>query len=318
VVLALAAEIARREGFPAPVALTRVFRGDALSAEAHWQEQVISAVGDVEWERISLTDELNVVGPYARRHLERHGVVWPPMAHSNLPLVDRLAGGALLTGEGGDEVLGGRRAAIALAIKRRRIPMSTQTVRAALPLVTPRPVRAARARSEYRRFFTWLRPAAAHDAAAAVARDLTGAPLAFAAALDHEDRLRARRLGVANTRALAAEGDVMLVDPLLDLGFQRSLAAAGGRFGWIDRTDAMLNLFGRLLPSAVLRRTSKAYFDNIVFTDQSRAVAATWDGHLPPGLDDLVDAERLAEEWRAPHPNPTTFALLQAAWAWGR
>jgi hypothetical protein len=47
VVLALAAEIARREGFPAPVALTRVFRGDALSAEAHWQEQVISAVGDV-------------------------------------------------------------------------------------------------------------------------------------------------------------------------------------------------------------------------------------------------------------------------------
>src|SRR3954451_24469745 len=51
-----------------------------------------------------MRDELDAVGPYARRALAAHGLVWPFNAHFHLPMLEQAAGGTLLTGVGGDEL----------------------------------------------------------------------------------------------------------------------------------------------------------------------------------------------------------------------
>ena len=60
------------------------------------------------WERVILRDELDLLGPIATRRLVEHGLVWPPTIHADVPALERLRGGCLVDGEGGDEVLGMR------------------------------------------------------------------------------------------------------------------------------------------------------------------------------------------------------------------
>jgi hypothetical protein len=157
-----------------------------------------------------------------------------------------------------------------------------------------------------------LTPAARRRAAALLASDHARQPFGYAAALDHEDRLRARRLGSQTLEALAAEAGVHLVAPFLDLDFQRALVAVGGRFGWVDRTDLLLDQFPDVLPADVLRRRSKATFNGVYFTECSREAVRRWNGALPDGVRTLVDAQALRREWQKERPQPSTFGLLQA------
>ncbi len=104
-VLAVATHVARRDGLAEPIPITKVFPGVKDSQESEWQEAVLHHLGLEEWQRVVLTDELDLVGPLAGAHLVDHGVVWPPTVHGDAPVVELLRGGSLLDGEGGDEVL---------------------------------------------------------------------------------------------------------------------------------------------------------------------------------------------------------------------
>ncbi len=106
VVLAAAASAARREGLPLPVPVTNVFPEAASSSESEWQELVVAHLGLSDWIRLELHDELDCVGPLAQGILERHGLLWPFNAHFHAPLLEVARGGTLLTGVGGDELLG--------------------------------------------------------------------------------------------------------------------------------------------------------------------------------------------------------------------
>src|SRR5262245_48806678 len=75
-VLAVAAHVARRDGLPEPVPITRRFVAPEAD-EAEWQEDIIRHLGLAEWHRVELADELDVVGPIAAEHLREHGLVWP-------------------------------------------------------------------------------------------------------------------------------------------------------------------------------------------------------------------------------------------------
>src|SRR5215207_142663 len=130
-VLAVATHVARREGLPDPVPVTRVFPDVAEAEEHEWQEQVVRHLGLSEWVRTAVHDELDVVGPLAAEHLVAHGVVWPPTIAGYLPVVEPVRGGSMMDGEGGDEVLG---------VAAHRVAPLTRLVRA------PRPVRWRRIR----------------------------------------------------------------------------------------------------------------------------------------------------------------------------
>jgi asparagine synthase (glutamine-hydrolysing) len=70
-----------------------------------------------------------------------------------------------------------------------------------------------------------------------------------------------------------------------------------------------------VLPAAVLARSSKSQFAEVLWGPAARELAAAWDGEgIDPGL---VDAGRLREAWSAELPDTQTITLLQSVW-WTR
>ena len=48
-------------------------------SEARWQEAVVGFLGLDDWVRLDVEEEIDFVGPVARRLLLRHGVRHPPI-----------------------------------------------------------------------------------------------------------------------------------------------------------------------------------------------------------------------------------------------
>ena len=106
-VLAIAVSVAWRRGSPLPVPITWRFPDVPATTESAVQEAVVTALGLSDWVILPARDELDLVGPVARRVLLRHGLQYPPNTFLHAPLLERAAGGSFLTGVGGDQVLGG-------------------------------------------------------------------------------------------------------------------------------------------------------------------------------------------------------------------
>jgi asparagine synthase (glutamine-hydrolysing) len=120
----------------------------------------------------------------------------------------------------------------------------------------------------------------------------------------------------ASMDALAAGAGTQVVHPFMDPSVVGAVTAHFGARGPVDRSAAMRELFGDVLPDPVLTRRSKAWFDEAFVSDESRRFAAGWTG---TGVDtSLVDPERLAASWRAERPDPRSLLLMQAAWLAGR
>ena len=302
-VLAVATHVARAHRLTDPVPATNRFAVAPAAEEARWQERVVSHLGLRDWIRLSFGDELDVVGPYARRVLARNGLLWPFNVHFHLPLLEAAGEGSVLTGIGGDELfsaacgpLGGRRPrALArtlfeVAPYRVRWPVLARRAPLTLPWLTPAGDRAATA------------AAAAHDASE---------PRAMAARMRWARGMRSLAVGAWSLDAVAAMTRAQVVNPLLDAGVWAAVARAAGRRGFDSRRHGMQELVGALLPPDVIARTDKASFDEAFFTGTARETVAKWSGGgLAAGL---VDDEALAAHWRA-EPMAQSFTLLQAAW----
>jgi hypothetical protein len=310
-VLAVATSLARRHGLPAPIPATNRFADAPATEEGEWQERVITHLGLREWVRLQFTDELDVVGPYARRALGRHGLLWPCNAHFHLPLLEAAAGGALLTGVGGDELFAAAcppRAYSLLAGRARPRPRDVLTLGLA---VAPRPLRRAVHVRRSRVPFGWLRPESRRALARAIADEEAREPLSPAARLRFWQGLRSLRIGTAALATLASDHDVRLAHPLAAPEVAAAVARAAPH-GLAGRTAGMRAVFDGILPEAILARATKASFDEAFFHRHSRAFAATWDGAGVPAR--IVDPTVLAREWRSPAPTPQSMTLLQAAW----
>jgi asparagine synthase (glutamine-hydrolysing) len=115
-------------------------------------------------------------------------------------------------------------------------------------------------------------------------------------------------IGVAMSRAAG----VRLIDPFFEPRFLRALLAETPEAGFPNRTAAMEHFFGKLLPPAITRRTTKAVFTESFWGPDSRAFARAWDG---TGLDPAIaHFDRLRREWLLPKPDMRSATALQAAW----
>jgi len=104
--LARATRLARREGLPSPAALTMRFPGRLLTDESMWQQLVADHVGLRDWEIVEPGDELDLLGPFARATLQRHGLLWSANAHVAAWLLRRAGGRDLVMGLDGDTAFG--------------------------------------------------------------------------------------------------------------------------------------------------------------------------------------------------------------------
>lgn len=314
VLLAMAVALADREGLPRPVALTNAISGPGASEDPGWQRRLIDLLG-VDWQVFLLDDELDAIGPVAAEILPVTGVMWPAAAYSSKRLLQAVRGGSLVTGEYGDELFGDHRITPVIGTIRRRPRPSRLVVRSVALALAPVRFRERDLHARLLRPRRWLKPEPRRLHVEALAADMAGTPLSWRKALDRADRLRAHRLGHRTLHALAAMDDVMLVEPFAEPRVKRSVAVAGGRFGWTSRSEAMLSIFRGDVPDELLRRTTKAIFNRSIIGRHSRTFAEAWDGTgLPADVDDLVDHDALRSEWLSELPHPGSIGLLQAAW----
>jgi asparagine synthase (glutamine-hydrolysing) len=311
-VLALAADIARREGLPLPVPVTNRFREAPRSEETEWQERVIDHVRPADWVKLEFTDELDVVGPVATDALRNHGLLWPCNVHFHVPLFEAVRGGSLLTGIGGDEIFGTSRWERANLVLSRRVRPRPRDVLAVALALAPPLVRRLPLRRRTEVPFTWLTDAGREGFARAVGAFEASEPRHYRRRLAWWHGLRMTRISLHSLDLLAADAATAVVSPFADPAFASSVVDAAPRTGPTDRGAFMKQVLGDVLPDSVYERRSKATFDEAFWRAPSRELAAAWNGE---GADpELVDPEALRREWAQDVPEGHTFTLLQAAW----
>jgi asparagine synthase (glutamine-hydrolysing) len=313
-VLASATALARREGHALPIPVTRVYPDLPDTDESDWQRAVIDHLGLTEWVRLELRNgESDLIGPAARDALESRGVLWPPALQSAGVVFEQLRGGSLLTGEGGDAVLGSRRI-MPFSVLRHRHRPDRAMVRYGTFAVLPRRARQRIARRMLRTTTQrrWLRPTAFEQHVRLLAIDACAEPLGYGSATWSISRQRSFATISHNHTAAAAEYGIRASDPLLDHRFLAALARAGGHTGFPGRTATMHALFSDVLPPAVLGRTTKASFNLANAGEATREFARTWDGSGV--VEELVDVEGLRRVWLSDEPTMATGVLLHSAW----
>jgi hypothetical protein len=298
-VLAVAARAARRAGLPDPVPCTWRVAGAPAAEESGWQHEVVRTLDIAEWQVLQTEDDLDLIGPVASRLLARHDVQHPANLHLHLPLVELAAGGSLLTGVGGDQVLSGWRRPAHHTWSRRwknRVPAPWRAVGHQL---RDRPL-------------PWLRPHLEHRVWSAHLAELAAEPVRTVERVPWHARRRSLRLGTAALGRLADDHDVRLVNPLLDHGFVAALARLGGDRPAASRLETIAAVAGDALPAVVHRSRPKARFREVFFREPTRQFVRSWDGTgVDPALVDLAALRRLWSAWPVP---PGTAGLVQQAY----
>lgn len=314
--LATAADLAAREGLEPPVALTFRYPDDEAADESWWQDLVIAQLHDeglkLDWMCRDVAGELDNLGPLTAPVLRAHGSpTYPPGLGNTILLAQYARGGSLVTGNAGDEVVGGHRAGTLRAVLRRRgRGLAPSDWRQVGLCVAPAAVRTRYAERQTGPL-PWLRPDVRRAALAEMAM-LATRPLRWDRSVWSALAPRAVHIGRETRSAITAEQDCALVEPLGEVPFVASYAAVGGRWRGFTRTEGTRLLAGGLLPDALLKRGQKASFNASRFGAVSREFASNWDGR---GVDEeLVDPEALRDAWLADEPPAPTAMLLQQAW----
>jgi asparagine synthetase B (glutamine-hydrolysing) len=315
-VLAVAAHVARKHGFDLPIPVTLVYPGKESTEETDWQRLVAEHVGLAATQVRVPPGGSDIVGPTALDALLRRGVCWPPGMFMRVPLHEAIAPATLLTGEGGDEMLGARRVSPVARVVRSRRPPRGEAAKAVGYALVPAAVR-RRVLNRVTRGgaleLPWLREPYRQQFLSQLNADAAAEPLRHAASTRRMARARALTLGVRHMNLLAADYGVRMAHPLVASGVVAALARYGRSLGlhWLSRTEMLRLLAGDLLPEAVISRTAKAAFNSVAVDVHAREFVARWDGS---GLDDtLVDIDALRDQWLSPSPHAGSLALLQAA-----
>jgi hypothetical protein len=297
-VLAVAVEIARRQGLPEPTPVIMRHPNDPNSDETQWQELVLNHLRIKKCEVVTITDELDALGPMATDTLRRHGLHWPANAFAHRPVIDLARGGSLLTGIGGDELFSA---------------YPPLTCRHTLLLAAPFRVREAwLLRTLPFAGFEWLTPTGRRLAQRGYAQDEATEWLGWERTIRRWYRTRYFSAMASGLDLVAAGQDVRVINPCIHERLLVELVHLAGRDGFPSRTDAMRRLFGHLLPDAILARRTKATFGGELWGAATRNFMSSWSGN---GTDPrLVDAGRLRREFSGEQPNFRAVLLLHQAW----
>jgi asparagine synthase (glutamine-hydrolysing) len=301
-----------------PIALTFRYANEPKTEESEWQELVVRHVGVDDWETLDMGTDHDVVGAPALEFLLSHGLVFPAGLPAKIPLLLRCRGGSVMSGEGGDEIFGARRATALKKLLDKPPRLLRRHFQAELVRsVGPRRARAALYRKGFEggsleAALSYLRPRFLHQVLDDVALDLASEPFSNTQSLAWHLRRKIIVKHQENLTALAVEHDVQHLDPFLEPKFVGAYARMLRPLGFLTRTEAMLALFSDLLPKEVLQRQSKAVFNRAVLTGISKSFAKSWQGG---GVDpDLVDPEALRSAWLSDWPPWPSRWLMQAAW----
>ena len=312
--LAAATAAARTRGHPDPIPATLRYPESLAPRVAPHQERIVSHLRLQEWERVEISDELELLGPLAQRALLEAGLLFPVTSYILLPLFDAARGGWLLIGGGWTDFFAfWRWARVADVLAGRRRP-SRQFARQCSLLLLPPPLRRAALRSRGPRpGLPWLREPIARAAEGLVREREADVPFRFDRTLDRQRRHRCYRGINASFEALAAVASARVLLPFRTDEYMSALAAAGGGLGLGNRSQTVSAVAGHWLPLELLQRSDRTAAQTIVFGEATHRFLQEWSGD---GLDaEVVDVEALAEIWGRGEIPWSTTTLLQLAFA---
>ncbi len=328
--LAIAASVARREGLAPPVPVTMVFPEVTDTDEEGWQRLVLEHLGLVDdWVRLQPGEELDMIGPYAERMLLPHGILLPPNSHAILPMVDAMgAGGTLLSGSGGDELMEGRPQRVSSAVLSRRKVRRVERAGAIVDDL-PRPLQARLIRRHSSwggpRWlrghslidgFHWLTPAARARLIEEEIAERAASPVRFDALLERAFRDRHFQMGRYAYDLIGADTGTQVLTPFVHRDVVAAFARSWGYRFPGARVRSLRGIVGDLLPEPILARASKAEFVNVFATERLHTWVREWDG---TGIDESrASVAALHREWGQPEPHYCSLPLLQQAWLAGR
>jgi asparagine synthase (glutamine-hydrolysing) len=313
-VLAVAVHVARREGLPAPVPIT-MCHDSAESRESDWQERVLRHLRVEDWVRVDVGDRMDALGGEAMGLLAAYGLQSPANAYLHLPVVAAAGSGTVLTGVGGDELLGSpvsRAARVRYGGARPRPRDALSLLLAAAPYSVRRRWRAARTDHPYA---PWLTPAARAEVVRRLAAARVATRLRWDVDVVRFVRSRSALLGRAGLQRVGARHGVRVLSPLMTAEFADAFASESGPVGPGTRSEAMRHLASDLLPEDVLTRTTKAVFGALVWGPEFRRFVSAWSpDDLDPHLGGLVDPVSLHAAWSEARPLFPSMLLAQHAW----
>ena len=310
-ILAVATDVARRHGLDDPVPAIMRFPGAPATDETEWQDLVLGHVGIEHPEVIELGDELDALGPAATAGLRARGVRWPGNAYLHEPVLERARGGSLLTGVGGDELFGTRASPHVWLVRGRERPRR-RDLKALVLAALPRRGREALWRARAVPPFPWLTPARFDVLSRELAREEVLWPHRWDRSLAFWHGSRAFAAVNSAIPAFALAHDVKAMNPFVEPRVLAEVMRAGGATGFSSRTAAMHELFGGLLPDALLSRETKAAFSAPVWGPRARAFASDWSGE---GVDEReVDVEATRRVWLSEKPDARSILVLHTAW----
>lgn len=302
--LAIAVDLARREGLPDPIAVTHRYPKAPESIEDDWQRTVIDHIGATEWVQVNRESEHEVFGELALLHLRRHGtqvspawwVGWMPPEIGGPPLDapphEGELRGTILEGSGGDEVFGDPARPLRAALLAGRRP-SRRQLREGLGELLPTAARPARHTAWIEETFTWLTPAARRELRASTEREYLDLRDRYDRAMHHLYTDRDVRAGIAHAAVAANESGIKLGAPFLEPRVVAALARRWGRAYPRSRAEGLRDLVGDLLPDQILERRSKGDYTAAFLGPQSLAWLESWDG---TDVDEsVVDGKRARE-----------------------
>ncbi len=306
-ILALAVTIARRVGAPDPIPVTVVHPDAPFSDESDWQDLVLEHLNVRERIVLEFRGEQSLLSDTARSGLTAHGLLWPPALQLHGAIYTNLAPGVVLSGEGGDLVIEGRRITpLVEAISNAWLRTSLREGVALARRDSARPDLA----SALLAASPWLTPAGRQRLPEVI--HATAEPLAWNRALRVLVDARPASIARANFSAVMRSHGHIPISPFDDERFFLSLEHAGGVLGFGRRTQMMRALFHDLLPDAILSRTTKAAFNETRWLEPEREFARSWTGD---GVDhELIDGERLRDEWLSETPSTHSAINLHASW----
>ena len=317
-VLSAAVAACREAGHDPPIPVTYRCRTAPQSNETDQQELVVRWLGLEDWVIVDLDEDADLLSPSVTELLLEHGLMWPAPAYVFASAFRGLGAGLLLTGEGGDEVLGLRRWSYAAEslrylVRGKRRPPREVAVEAARALA-PKSSRARtiRQRLEDTYALDWLVPSYRHELLTKLADGEASEPLS--SKRWYEYHLARPRVWITtnNLTALHHRFGQRWRAPLLDRRFLGALANTVKWHEFRGRTFVLRHHFSDWLPPEIIERRTKAFFNGAYFGPSTRAFAREWDA---TGLADVVDAGWLKEHWStAEVVHAGTCVLLHQAW----
>ena len=154
----------------------------------------------------------------------------------------------------------------------------------------------------------WLTAEAVADARRRIAKDSASEPVSYARRLAWYLGSRHAQMLLWTTSLLAEETSTLVVRPFLDALFLAAWGRQTGHLGFRGRTAAMNELFGDLLPAAIIERADKGMYWHY-WGQASRQMARTWQGGGVDGR--YVDPQALGEAWASTqYPTPDHRSAL--------